>query len=378
MRQNAQVAKATFDTVPREIRLIPDESANHPSSEHWQVAHTETSDHRAQRLCAVIASLSCVLLSLGCNVYDPSLLEHNPLGAGASDDGGVVGTGGGDLNAGGASIVSGGSLNAAGANAAGTGGAPATTSGGSGSASGGAGVSAGGTGGGSGSNGSAGATAVAGTGGTTEVGGNAAGGALNASISMIDDMEMPDQYIPSIDGRQGFWSLSNDHTAGGVQTPTTMVMSEIPGGRGASMYALHTTASGFTMSGAQVTVDINRKTARNTYDATPYSAVQFWAKVANATDKYVTFAMPDLHTDPGGGLCDKVANAGMCYDHFASALTLTTDWVEYTVPLASLEQAGWGNNGVTSLDVAQVYGIQFSWTTAAMDLWIDDIAFVKK
>jgi hypothetical protein len=383
MRQNAQVVEPSFDTVPREIRLILAESASNPSSEHWQVAHPETSAHRARRLCVVIASLSCALLAAACNIYDPSLLEHNALGAGASDDGGGVAvTGaGGASNAAGASTVSAGSFNAAGSSATdngGTGGSGSQTSAaGASSFAGGAGAS-GGAGGGSGATGAAGAVGLAGAGGGAELGGSAAGGALNSSsISMIDDMEMPDQYIPSIDGRQGFWSLSNDGTMG-VQTPAIMVMSMIPGGRGASLYALHTTATGFTKTGALVGVDLNRKTTRLTYDATAYVAVHFWAMVGPGSATAVHFAMPDEHTDPGGGLCDKTPSGGQCYDHFAKDLTFTTAWAEYTVQFTDLEQYGWGANNVTALDVAQVFGIQFSYGTPTMDLWIDDISFIKK
>jgi|GEM_PF-1529081 hypothetical protein len=386
MRQNAQVVEPSFDTVPREIRLIPAESARNPSSEHWQVAHPETSAHRARRLCVVIASLSCALLFAACNIYDPSLLEHNALGAGASDDGGVVDVAGagGVFNAAGTAPF-GGSLDTAGSSTIDNGGAgggqtsgvgASSAVGGTAAAAGGAGAG-GGAGGSSGINGAAGSVALAGAGGSGEVGGSAAGGALNASISMIDDMEMPDQYIPSTDGRQGFWSLSNDGTMG-VQTPSIMVMSMIPGGRGASMYALHTTATGFTKTGALVGVDLNRKTMRLTYDATAYVAVHFWAMVGPGSATAVHFAMPDEHTDPGGGLCDKTPNGGQCYDHFAKDLTFTTAWAEYTVQFTDLEQYGWGANNVTALDVAQVFGIQFSYGTPTMDLWIDDISFIKK
>lgn len=199
MRQNAQVVERSFDTVPREIRLILAESANNPSSEHWQVAHPETSAHRARRLCVVIASLSCAWLSAACNIYDPSLLEHNALGAGASDDGGIVDvTGaGGALNAAGASTIGAGSFNTAGSStsdnggAGGGAGAGQTSEAGASSVAGGASAS-GGAGGSSGATGAAGAVALAGAGGGAELGGSAAGGALNASsISMIDDMEMP-------------------------------------------------------------------------------------------------------------------------------------------------------------------------------------------
>jgi hypothetical protein len=189
-------------------------------------------------------------------------------------------------------------------------------------------------------------------------------------------MEVPDQYIPSLDGRQGFWSLSNDHTAG-AQTPSpTMIMSAIPGGRGASMSALHTTSTGFTGTGALVGVDLNRKTTRSTYDASAYKALHFWAKVAAGSLTSVHLSMPDLHTDPGGALCSKAPQ--QCYDHWATDLAFTTAWAEYTVAFTDLSQYGWGANDATALDAAHVYGIQFSWGTPTMDLWIDDIAFVKK
>ncbi len=311
-----------------------------------------------------------MLSSLGCSVYDSSLLEQASLAAGASDSGGTSGdvTVAGSSSAGGTQALAGSSSVEEGGSSAG-----GASSGVAGSASGG--TSGGGTAGSNSSGGAAGGLAAGGTGGSGEVGGNAAGGDVNASISMIDDMEMPDQYIPSMDGRQGFWSLANDGTAG-TQTPSIMTMSAIPGGRGTSMYALHTTSSGFTKTGAQVNVDLNRKTTRSTYDASSYKAVQFWAKVAVGSLAAVHLALPDMHTDPGGALCTKAGQ--QCYDHWAADRTLTNAWAEYTVAYADLNQYGWGANDVTALDAAHVYGIQFSWGTPAMDLWIDDISFVEK
>ena len=168
-----------------------------------------------------------------------------------------------------------------------------------------------------------------------------------------------------------------------------MVMSAIPGGRGSSVSALHTTAAGFTNYGALVGVDLNRKgTSRLTYDASSYSGVEFWIRVESGSPSLVHFAILDEHTDPGGGLCcvsatsctggGTIAN-GLCYDHFGSDLSpITSEWVQRTVTFAELEQVGWGDNHTAALDSARVFGIQFSWTSAAMDLWIDDISFVKK
>jgi len=189
-------------------------------------------------------------------------------------------------------------------------------------------------------------------------------------------MENPDPYILAMDGRVGYWSLANDGTKG-TQTPIPMTMSQIlPSPRGSSTYALHTTAMGYTLNGAQVDVDLNRKAAvRATYDASPYVAIHFWAKAA-ATNPALHVAMPDIHTDPSGATC--AVKPQQCYAHFAADRTLTTDWAEYTVAFSDLNQLGWGMNGNITFDAAQMYAINFSWDTRAMDLWVDDLAFVKK
>lgn len=356
------------------------------------MTHSETSEHRARRNACLIASLfGASLCSVGaCSVYDSSLLEHDSLTAAGSSQGGAS-NGAGDANlaggtfagtsssngghagnsaSGGGSDDHGGNggANSAGSSAAGSSAAGSNAAGGGASA----GTNAGGA---SGLAGAGGSGTVAGSGGSGTVGGNAAGGALNASLSIIDDMENPDQYIPNTDGRQGFWSLSNDGSAG-TQTPSIMTMSTIPGGRGTSTYALHTTSMGFTKTGALVDVDLNRKTTRSTYDASAYEAVHFYAKVAAGSLALVHFAMPDMYTDPAGDLCSNAPQ--QCYDHWAVDRSFTTDWAEYTIAFSDLNQFGWGDNDATALDAAHVYGIQFSWGTQAMDLWIDDIAFVKK
>ena len=136
-------------------------------------------------------------------------------------------------------------------------------------------------------------------------------------------------------------------------------------------------------------VDLNRKGAsRQTYDASPYIAVQFWIRVEPASPTAVHLAILDMHTDPGGMLCcptmtdcsngGNIAN-GLCYDHFGVDLApVTTQWTQRTVTFAQLNQVGWGENKVTALDAAHVFNIQFNWLSAAMDIWLDDIYFVKK
>ena len=72
-----------------------------------------------------------------------------------------------------------------------------------------------------------------------------------------------------------------------------------------------------------------------------------------------------------------IAN-GLCYDHFAQDVPLTGVWQEYTVEFAKMSQLGWGDNPSKDLDAAHVFALQLDWDMTAMDLWLDDIAFVKK
>lgn len=340
------------------------------------MTHFETNRIIMRRAAFVAASISCALFAIGCSVYDASLLEGPLVGAGAggkpSANGGspsIAGTGNaGDPNetgdAGDGNSMGGATSGSAGT--AGTAGEPTSVAGASGS-----GGSPGGGAGGS------------------PAGGAPNGGAGSVLYSMIDDMENPDLYIPNTDDRQGFWSLANDGTVGGKQGPSPLLMSPIPGGRDGSVNAFHTTASGFSTSGAWAVIDLNRKGAtRATYDASAYKGLHFWAKVDGSSPVDVHLAMLDVHTDPAGKLCCTAANAcaatggnianGLCYDHFTRDLTLTKAWAEYTINFTGMSQLGWGDNNVTAVDAAKIYAIQISWTSAAMDLWIDDIAFVKK
>jgi hypothetical protein len=377
MSQNTQVVQAAFATIRWEITRIFALSA----PEHRQVAQPETSDRRARRRAKSVAwALGGALLFVGCNVYDSSLLDSSALASGGADGGGVpvVAGSGADANAGAGSNPGGGADTSAG----GIGLAGADN----------AGDSSGGTAG-SGA-GTAGSLSTAGSmsgGGSGGLAGGSPGGATG-TLSLIDDMETADANIPAIDGRQGFWSVANDGTVGGKQTPSpTVVMSLIPGGRGTSLSAFHTTAMGFTKTGALIGVDLNRKgTVRQTYDASAYNAVHFWIRVETGSPTAVHFSILDKHTDPGGALCcisitpmncaggGSAAN-GLCYDHFGTDLPpATTQWVEQTVTFAALSQVGWGENSVTALDAAHVFGIQLNWLSPAMDLWIDDISFVRK
>ena len=205
---------------------------------------------------------------------------------------------------------------------------------------------------------------------------------LPCTTPLIDDMEHSDGSILSACGRQGYWYTYNDATSGGTQTPvaaTPFMPSVIQGGRtlgdgGASAHAARTYGNGFTTWGAGMAFDLNSPGAgtKLPYNATRYSGITFWARVAAATQTSLRVNIPEVATDPLGNVC-----APKCSDHFGKTLILTDSWEQYSLSFAAdVTQSGWGT--VAVFDKSSLLGVQFqAAASATFDIWIDDIAFLE-
>ncbi len=307
------------------------------------------------RARAQLPLFACVL-GAACAVYDPSLLRAQAAGGAGSSprdstDNGGAGEQGAMPGVGGTQAV-GGNL--------------ATSGGGSPSA----GTSAsGGTTGGT-------ASASSGSGGDDSTPSGGASGTSNELL--VDDME--DGTTPFVlpSGSRGRWYLANDGT-GGQQTPgIDQLMSVIPGGREQSVLAVHTTASGFSGWGASVGFEFeNQLGQRAAFDASNFSAITFYAKVESGSASKVWVALPDSNTDPSGGVCGQDPDAGSdaCLDHFGQYVDLEQTFAKYTIVFAQLSQKGWGH-AESGLDSAHLLGLEVSWGTSSIDLWIDDVTLL--
>jgi hypothetical protein len=196
---------------------------------------------------------------------------------------------------------------------------------------------------------------------------------------LIDDMEDNDSFILAHEGRQGFWFRGNDGTPDASQIPgSPFTMTPIAGGRSSSVFAVRTSGYGFTSWMPLVGFWINQPSTgpKQVYDARRYLGITFWAR--HGTSDAATFSpavrvvIPDRDTDPDGMVC---IGAG-CHDHFGVNVTLTAQWVQYTILFSQIAQAGWGTQA-SGFDPANVYGIQFLFPVGStFDCWIDDLAFV--
>jgi len=187
--------------------------------------------------------------------------------------------------------------------------------------------------------------------------------------SLIDDFEDNDARIASLEHRAGFWSASNDNTA--TQRPALggpLSIARIPGGRGSSRFALHTSGGRFSKWGALLAADLS---ARRCYDASAYGGLRFWARGRGTFN--VVAKMTQIAPEEYGGSCTHD-----CYDAHRATLTLTNAWQEQRVTWGELKQKGFGQ--ALSFDPRSLLSIEFSVTPeqTPFDFWVDDVHFLER
>jgi hypothetical protein len=224
--------------------------------------------------------------------------------------------------------------------------------------------------------------------------GATAAGAGNVNCSALPPASNPDDIVATFEegtgavlqtgGRGGGFYMYNDGT--GMQTPPTgMLPPAVPTNRCGSTYALCMSGKNFMTWGAGMGTDFAMTTggmgmgAKQTYDASMYKGVAFWAKTNGAAPISVRVSFKDKNTAPEGGQCDAMAKAGaeQCNDDWGKAISFTPQWQPVTVSFAELTQSGWGK-AFTAFEVKSVYSIQYQVSQGVdFDVCIDDLQFVR-
>ena len=210
-----------------------------------------------------------------------------------------------------------------------------------------------------------------GTDGAIETGGSTCPG-LASNEEMIDDLNDGNRFIPSLSGRVGSWTDSDDGTPGGTMFPDPVNnFTPTDTGDTCRKYAAYVKGGGFSDWGADFWFGLG-----SPYNASKYTGISFWAKVDSGTSAVLHVAFPDKDTYPDGGICKtNVTGPTACFDHYGSRPTLTTDWKKYTVSFSQISQDGWGLQG-TKFDPSSLYEVLFQIpVNATFSIWIDDVAF---
>jgi len=189
------------------------------------------------------------------------------------------------------------------------------------------------------------------------------------SQPMIDDFEDEDARIAPLEHRAGFWSASNDGSA--TQRPTPggpLATSRIPGGRGASHFALHTSGGKFTKWGAILGADFS---ARRCYDASAYGGLRFWVRGRGSFN--VAAKMTQTAPEEYGGSCSHD-----CFDSHRIAVPLSSNWREVRVTWAELKQRGFGQ--AVPFDPRSLLSLELSVDPeqTPFDFWVDDVSFLAR
>ena len=193
--------------------------------------------------------------------------------------------------------------------------------------------------------------------------------------AVIEDAEDNNNQVVPQDGRNGYMYTFADHE-GSTVTPTSGeqggIFSAAAGGANGSGFAMRMSGNVSTAEIVFVGMGLNFVDPKDQYDASKYQGIAFYARRGPDSTGKVRLKVPDVNTDPDGGIC------GACYNDFGVDLKLKEEWQKFTVPFSSMRQLpGWGSPTPSSITPSKLYGIQFQVNDKgkAYDIWVDDIQF---
>jgi hypothetical protein len=192
-------------------------------------------------------------------------------------------------------------------------------------------------------------------------------------FDLVDDMERAFPNLPVRGGRDGAWFSAHDDTYGHVSGPSPI--SLVPA-RGSSHVAAGLSGGGFTGWGAQLGVSL--KSSFDSYDASGYCGVHFWAKGSGAG---WSLLISDHSSMPQGGVCDLYDFGGHneCYRFVGKGFSVSANWQELTVGFDELRLMA-DPSSQRRLETAQIYTILFNFYghgVDAFDLQVDDLSFIE-
>jgi len=206
----------------------------------------------------------------------------------------------------------------------------------------------------------------------------APGGAFKdcGTDGMIDDGEDGNNQNIAAGDRGGYWYTFVDK-AGSTVTPMAgelggqFAMSE--GGANGSHYGANFKGKVGVAAIVFAGMGMNFIDPKGQYSAAKATGISFYAKRGENSTGKVRLKVPDVNTDPEGGVCTE------CFNDFGADLNLTTEWRKYNFPFKRMTQlAGWGAPRKPHINADKLYGVQWQVNVpgANYDIWVDDLQFL--
>lgn len=212
-------------------------------------------------------------------------------------------------------------------------------------------------------------------GGGPEGGGVKQGGAATAACGaegMIDDMEDQNNQVIVQDGRSGYWYTFVDEGGSTIQPPKGETFQQSAGGANGSAFAARVWGQVGPGGIVYCGLGVNLTDPKDAYDASKYGGLSFTARKQGGAGK-VRLKIPDVSTDPQGGVCKE------CFNDFGANMELTDAWTEYVLPFhAAKQEESWGSPHVPSITPSKLYSVQWQVNTPGVtyDIWVDNVKFV--
>jgi hypothetical protein len=198
----------------------------------------------------------------------------------------------------------------------------------------------------------------------------AAPGTACAAAAVIDDAEDGDNQVLVQDGRGGYLYTFKDRLGTTIDPAATFETAA--GGASGSRQALRFHGKLADSDGGYAGLGLSLTEPKSPYDASRYQGLSFQARRAPGSSAAVRLKLPDVSTDPVGGICAE------CFNDFGVDFLVTEEWTRYVVSFADLKQgAGWGQPRPAAIDPTRLYSVQWQVSTrgGAFDIWIDDVTF---
>jgi endoglucanase len=191
---------------------------------------------------------------------------------------------------------------------------------------------------------------------------------------LIDDCEDSNNQVAAVAGRAGYWYTFLDTAGSTVEPPAGGTYAMTEGGANGSGFAARFSGV-ISKNGSPLYAGLgfNWVDPKEKYDASKYGGISFWAKKAPGTYGKIRIKIPDVNTDPQGGVCTE------CFNDFGADIELTETWTEYVITWDVARQLQyWGKPTPPKIDPKQLYGFQIQVNKAGekYDVWIDDITFI--
>ena len=191
---------------------------------------------------------------------------------------------------------------------------------------------------------------------------------------LIDDGEDGNNQVAVVGGRAGYWYSFLDNEGSTIEPAAGSTFAMTSGGANGSGYAARVSGS-IPENAAKpyAGVGLNFVDPKDAYDASKYGGIAFFAKKAPDTWGKIRIKLPDVNTDPQGGVCKE------CFNDFSLDIELTDSWVEYAVTWDSAQQMPhWGNPRPPKIDASKLYGfqVQVNRRGEEFDIWVDDVSFI--